>query len=414
MNFEPTLDYATELDAGDPLAPHRAQFYLPEIQPDKPAIYFLGHSLGLQPKSVPAAIQFELDQWAKYGAQAHFEQEGAPWVSYHQTVTKTLSVLSGAKESEVVAMNSLTVNMHLLLVSFYQPTAQRFKILVEDDIFSSDWYALVSHIRYHGFDPNQALLKVSSETILSTIAEQGEQIALVWLGAVNYLSGYFFDLASITQAAHAQGCMVGADCAHAIGNVPLALHDWQVDFAVWCNYKYLNGGPGCIGGAFIHHRHHHKLDIPRFNGWWGHDLSTRFTMPLEFVPMADAQAWQVSNPPIFPLAALRASLDIFDQAGLPALRQKSLQLTAYLEYLLAENVSKVISVLTSKEPLRRGAQLSIKIKKGAADLAKKLLAQGVYCDVRSPDIIRIAPVPLYNTFTEVFHFVHILKNSVKE
>jgi kynureninase len=411
--FKPTQAEAQKWDADDPLAAYREQFHLPQTAAGTPYLYLCGHSLGLQPKSVAAYVQQDLRDWATLGVEGHFTAQ-TPWWSYHETLTAQTARLVGALPLEVVVMNALTVNLHLMFVSFYRPTPQRYKILVEADAFPSDRYAVESHLKWHGYDPQDALIAlpprdgeaaVRTEDIEAVLARDGASIALVWLGGVNYYTGQAFDMARIIQAGHAQGCVVGFDLAHAAGNLVLHLHDWDVDCAVWCSYKYLNAGPGSVAGCFVHERHARRPDLPRFAGWWGHNKTTRFEMPPKFDPIPGAEGWQVSNPPILQLAALRASMDIFDQVGMERLRAKSELLTGYLESLLEHHALEGISLITPRDPQQRGAQLSLRIARNGKALHERLTQANVLCDWREPDVIRVAPVPLYNTFMEVYTFV---------
>jgi kynureninase len=414
--FKPTQAEAQQRDADDPLASYRAQFHLPQTKAGVPYLYLCAHSLGLQPKSVAAYVQQELRDWATLGVEGHFMAQ-TPWLSYHETLTAQTARLVGALPLEVVVMNALTVNLHLMFVSFYRPTSQRYKILVEADAFPSDRYAVESHLKWHGYDPRDALIAlpprdgeaaVRTEDIEAVLARDGASIALVWLGGVNYYTGQAFDMARITQAGHAQGCVVGFDLAHAAGNLVLRLHDWDVDCAVWCSYKYLNAGPGSVAGCFVHERHARRSDLPRFSGWWGHNKTTRFAMPPDFDPIPGAEGWQLSNPPILQLAALRASMDLFDQVGIKRLRAKSERLTGYLEALLDHHALNGISLITPRDPQQRGAQLSLRIAQHGKILHERLTQANVLCDWREPDVIRVAPAPLYNTFMEVYSFVNHL------
>lgn len=411
-NFRNDEAFALERDQSDPLWSYRGRFFFPKIA-GRECTYLCGHSLGLQPKTVSAFIEQDLKAWAELGVEGHFHAQH-PWIPYHRFLTEQLSELVGAKPIEVVAMNSLTVNLHLMMVSFYRPTRQRYKIVIERGAFPSDQYAVQSQIRYHGFDPATALIELTplpgeaclrEDEIEQLISRSGKEIALIMLGGVNYATGQAFDLERITRAGHAQGCVVGFDLAHAAGNLPMKLHDWGPDFAVWCSYKYLNGGPGCIAGCFVHERHAKAWELPRFAGWWGHDEKSRFAMDSVFQPMPGAEGWQLSNPAIFSLGALRASLEIFHDAGMAALRKKSIELTAYLEYLLDQNPNSKFSVLTPRESHRRGAQISIRVPQQNKSLCDRLLARGIVADWREPDILRVAPIPLYNSFSDVYRFV---------
>jgi len=410
--------HALALDAADPLRAFREQFHIP-THGDREQLYFCGNSLGLQPKAVRAALIDELDDWASLGVEAHFQGKH-PWMPYHGFVRDTLAGCVGAQPGEVVAMNSLSVNLHLLMVSFYRPTAQRPAILIEAGAFPSDRYAVESQIRSHGFDPATALIElegdepngtISMAAIERTLAEHGERIALILWPGVQYRTGQAFDLTEIARLGHAKGCMVGFDLAHAAGNLPLQLHDSGADFAAWCSYKYLNSGPGAIAGAFVHERHAHS-DRPRFAGWWGHDQATRFKMGPEFVPTPGADGWQLSNPPILALAPLRVSLEIFQRATMPALRAKSEKLTAYLESLIRTRLDDTLKIVTPSEAERRGCQLSLRViggrERGRA-LFEHLMTQGIIGDWREPDVIRISPAPLYNRFSDVLGFVQAVE-----
>jgi len=407
---------AAALDARDPLAKYRERFHFPRTPQGEPVVYLVGHSLGLQPKSARAYLEQEMKDWEDMGVEAHFRAK-SPWLPYHRFLADQTARMVGAKPNEVVVMNSLTVNLHLMMVSFFRPTKQRHKIVVERGAFPSDQYAIKSQLQYHGLDPATSLLELTprageatlrDEDIRATIEGLGEAVALVLLGGINYGTGQAFDMRGITKAGHAQGCLVAFDCAHAAGNLALKLHDWDVDFAVWCNYKYVNGGPGCVGGCFVHERHAHEFELPRLAGWWGHDEETRFRMGPDFHPMAGAEGWQVSNPPVFSMAALRASLEIFDEAGMEALRQKSIALTRYMEALLEQRASPRFTVITPSEASRRGAMLSIRIAENGQDLMERLAQQGVKTDFREPNILRVTPVPLYNSFSDVAKFAEQL------
>lgn len=415
---------AAALDVADPLARYRSKFHLPISVDGNPQTYLCGNSLGLQPKSTAGVINEELQVWQTQAVEGHFNSK-RPWLSYHELLTPGLAELTGALPIEVVAMNSLSVNLQLLLISFYRPTPQRHKILIEANAFPSDRYAACSQLQLHGYDPAESLIELSAragedclrtEDILEVLAREGQAIATVLLPGVQYLTGQLFDMQAITQAAQQQGCTVGFDLAHAIGNVPLQLHDWNIDFAVWCSYKYLNSGPGAIGGAFVHERHAHRVDLPRLAGWWGHDKTTRFAMPQQFVLLPGAEGWQLSNPPILACAPLLAALQLFQDAGIKALRNKSLQLTAYLEHLLVSQLAKQISLITPREPHARGCQLSLRLhveRELARKLHEQLMAQGFICDWREPDVMRVTPVPLYNRHVDVWQFVHALQGLLQ-
>ena len=417
VTYQAGPEFAAEMDARDSLAHFRDRFFFPKIEAGEKTgeecIYLCGHSLGLEPKSVETYVQQALRDWANFGVEGHFHAKDA-WMPYHRLLTEQTAALVGAKPFEVVVMNSLTVNLHLMMTSFYRPTAKRHKILIERAAFPSDQYAVQSQIRFHGFDPATSLLELQpragescmrDEDILELIEREGDSIALIMLGGVNYVTGQLFDMPAITKAGHRKGCVVGFDLAHAAGNVPLMLHDWNPDFAVWCSYKYLNGGPGCVGGCFVHERHARAVELPRFCGWWGHDEKTRFLMGPDFRPMAGAEGWQLSNPPILALAALRASMEIFSEAGMDRLRTKSVSLTGYMEFQFGQLAFPKVSIITPQEPERRGAQLSIRVPGDGRELCKRLASEGVIGDWREPDTFRVAAVPLYNSYQDVYRFV---------
>jgi kynureninase len=401
--------WALAADQADPLARFRAEFRIPQHAGHDIA-YFCGNSLGLQPRAARQAVIDELDYWGELAVEGHFRGR-LPWMDYHEFVRDDLAAITGARPIEVVAMNSLSVNLHLLMVSFYRPSAERPAILIEKSAFPSDRYAVEAQVRFHGHDPAEALIELepdeadgtlSESAILDAIDRHGSRVALVLLPGVQYLTGQALDLGVIAKAAHAKGCIVGFDLAHAVGNIKLDLHDSGCDFAVWCSYKYLNSGPGAVAGAFVHEKHAHTKR-PRFAGWWGHEKATRFEMGPEFKPTPGADGWQLSNPPIFALAPLRISLEVFKQAGFDALREKSRALTGYLEWLIGENVSDVLGVVTPKEPSRRGCQLSLRVKgprESGRALFEHLQADGIVVDWREPDVIRAAPAPLYNRFVD--------------
>lgn len=417
------LEYAQSLDQKDPLRPYRDRFYFPQHQ-GRDTLYFTGNSLGLQPKNVRDYIEIELEDWARLGVEGHFKARH-PWMHYHKRFNEQAAQIVGAQPHEVVMMNTLTVNLHFLMVSFYRPTASRYKIMVEGHLFPSDHYAVESQLRFHGFDPDEALIALMpregehtlrTEDIVAAIEEAGDSLALIMIGGVNYYTGQWFDMPEITKAGHRVGATVGFDCAHAAGNVPLQLHDWEVDFAAWCTYKYLNSGPGAVGGIFIHDHHLHRNDLPRFNGWWGYKEETRFKMEKGFVPMEGAAAWQNSNAPVFNMVAHKASLDIFSEAGMEALRKKSVQLTAYLAYCLEEvnaSTSLALHIITPQDPNQRGCQLSILTGDNGEALFRYLTDHGVIADWRHPNVIRVAPVPLYNSYEDVYRFAQLLKAAAQ-
>ena len=419
MQFSTDENFAKQLDAEDPLRSYREKFHIPLGKNGKPLIYFAGNSLGLMPRSAREFVDQELEDWAELGVDAHLEAK-TPWYTYHEPLREPMARIVGARPVEVICMNSLTVNLHLMMATFYRPTKSRFKILMEDPAFPSDTYAIKSQIRHHGLDPKDALVlasprkgefTVQTYDVVELIEKNRDGLAIVWIAGVNFFTGQLFDMPAITKAAQKHGIVVGFDLAHAAGNVPLSLHDWNVDFAVWCSYKYLNAGPGAIAGAYLHQRHATNTKLPRFAGWFGNDPNTRFQMQLEpeFIPVASADAWQVSNPPIFSMAPLRASLAVFDQAGgMKPLRGKSVKLTDYLEFLLSQLGSKRFTVITPSNTSARGCQLSILAHEHPKELFKNLGVAGVKCDFREPNVIRVAPTPLYNTFHEVWRFAQIL------
>jgi len=413
--FQPGRDFAIALDRADPLARFREEFHVPKrTAHGEEEIYFAGNSLGLLPRRTPRYVEEELTKWERLAVKAHFSGEH-PWMPYHELLAAPMARLVGASPGEVVTMNSLTANLHLMMASFYRPTQERHRILLEERAFPSDDYALESQARFHGFDPEEALVRVRADDVTRVLERDGAAIALVLLPGVQYYTGEAFDLGAITRLAHARGCVAGFDLAHAAGNLVLRLHDWNVDFAVWCTYKYLNSGPGSVGACFVHERHGNRSDLPRLAGWWGHDKESRFRMEPGFRPIAGAEGWQLSNPPILSLAAIRASLDVFMEAGgMEPLREKSVRLTGYLERLLRERAGDRIEILTPPDPGRRGCQLSLRVKASGLgrNVFEKLDAAGVTCDWREPDVIRVAPVPLYNRYEEVWRFVEILRESL--
>jgi kynureninase len=419
MSFSTNEDFARRLDAEDRLRDFRTKFYLPLGKDGKSVIYFAGNSLGLMPKSARQIVDEELDNWATLGVDAH-HATGTPWYSYHEALREPTARLVGAKPLEVICMNSLTVNLHLMMATFYRPTKSRFKILMEEPAFPSDTYAIKTQITHRGLDQKDALIlarpcksefTIRTEDILDLIDKNADQLAIVIFGGANFFTGQLFDIKKITAAAHKHGIIAGFDLAHAIGNVPLSLHDWNVDFAVWCSYKYLNAGPGAVAGAFVHERHATNTSLPRLAGWFGNDPHSRFRLHLEpdFIPVPSADGWQISNPPIFSMAPLRASLAIFSEVGgMESLRAKSMKLTGYLESLLTQVGSKKFSVITPKDPEARGCQLSILAHEHPKKLHDELIAADVKCDFREPNVIRVAPTPLYNTFHEVWRFAQLL------
>lgn len=422
MKFENSLAFARKLDRQDPLALRRKDFEVPRHN-GKSVVYFVGNSLGLQPKTTRKFVNEELDDWSSLAVEGHFHGK-RPWLYYHKFSKKVLAKLVGAKPLEVVAMNQLTVNLHLMMVSFYRPTKKRFKIIIESGAFSSDQYAVETQIRFHQLNPSDTLVELNprpdehalrTEDIIAAIKEHGEQLALVLLPGVQYYSGQFFEIKKITKAAHEAGAIAGFDLAHAVGNVPLQLHKDDVDFAVWCSYKYLNSGPGGIAGAFIHERHKNNTNIPRFAGWWGHSESERFQMKKGFKPMAGADGWQLSNVPILASAAHLASLQVFDSTSMAQLRKKSLLLTGYLHFLLNEidNSERLFEIITPTNPGMRGCQLSILMKKNGKKVFSGLMKRGIYTDWREPDVIRAAPVPLYNSFSDVYIFASTFASLLK-
>lgn len=429
MDFINSLEFARQQDNTDKLSSFRDKFFFPEIN-GKRALYFCGNSLGLQPKTASDALQQELNDWAKFAVEGHFHAKN-PWFSYEKMFDEPLANLLGAKPSEVCAMGSLTNNLHLLLVSFYRPTAKRFKILCEEKPFVSDQYALESQVKFHGLNPEETIVELKprvgeftlrTEDILSKIEELKDELALVMIGGVNYYTGQAFDMKSITEAAHKAGAIAGYDLAHAAGNLAVHLHDWNVDFACWCSYKYLNSGPGSVAGIFVHERHGNNKTLPRFAGWWGNDPETRFKMEKGFVPAQGADGWQLSNAPVFSMAVHKAALDIFDEAGIENLREKSLQLTGFLEFIIDEENSRnseveipksKITILTPRDKNQRGCQLSLIFSENGKQIHEQLLKAGIITDWRNPDVIRLAPVPLYNSFEDVWKFGDELKKIME-
>lgn len=418
--FVNDLEWARAEDRKDELAKYRKEFLIPKTHDGRDFIYMAGNSLGLQPKKVRDYIGQELDDWAVHGVEGHWDAKH-PWLPYHENLTEMAARLVGAKPIEVVIMNTLTVNLHLMMVSFYRPTSDRYKIIIEACAFPSDRYAVDSQAEFHGFNAKDAIVALEPregeftlrhEDILAAIEREGESLALVMLGNVNYLTGQAFNMKELAAKAHSVGARAGFNLAHGAGNLHLNLHDDNVDFAVWCSYKYLNSGPGSLAGCFVNERHANDSSLPRLAGWWGHNKKTRFKMGPEFDPISGAEGWQLSNPPIFQLAALRAAMELFDQAGMAAIRAKGDRMTAYLEFLLEKIPAEYLKVITPKAIAERGSQLSIKLGSVPKDFVKILRESGVICDFREPDIVRAAPAPLYNTFEDVHQFVKIVGEQI--
>jgi kynureninase len=422
LKFERGENFAKQMDAQDKLAKFREQFFFPKNESGKhETIYFAGNSLGLQPKKVKQYIEEELEDWANLGVEGHWDARH-PWLPYHENVTEASARLVGAKPSEVVVMNTLTVNLHLMMVSFYRPTKTRFKILVEANAFPSDQYAVASQAKFHGFSKEDAMIEAKpragehtlrTEDIISLIEKERDQLALVLLGNANYLTGQAFEVEQLVKAAHDNGAVFGMNLAHGAGNLLLQLHDWDVDFAVWCSYKYINAGPGGLAGCFVHERHGRDFDRPRFAGWWGNNKQTRFKMGPDFDPIEGAEGWQLSNPPIFQLAALRASLEIFDEATMQAVRAKSEAITGYFDYLLTEECGDYCQIITPRDPQQRGAQLCLLFKGDPRATLDALKKNGAICDFREPNIIRATPAPLYCRFIDVYRFVEVVHDCVR-
>jgi len=424
MQFENTLEFARQMDEKDPLKSYRSQFYFPTFT-EKPVIYFTGNSLGLQPKTTQQYLQQELDDWAKFGVEGHFMAK-RPWFSYHEFLSAKSAKIVGAKEKEVVVMHSLSTNLHLLLVSFYRPAGKRVKILCEAKAFPSDQYILQTHVQSHGLNPDDVIVEIEpregehlvrEEDIYAKITELGDELALVMIGGINYYSGQLFDMKTITEKGHAVGAKVGFDLAHAAGNVELKLHDWNVDFAAWCTYKYLNSSPGGVSGIFVNERHLTDKNLVRYGGWWGHEKTIRFQMDKHFQPMESAEAWQLSNAPVLGMAANLASLDIFDEVGMEKIFAKRDSITGYLEFIIDE-VSKAygekcsFEIITPRDKKKRGSQLSMLVHGGnARQLFDYLTAEGVIADWREPNVIRMAPIPLYNSYEDIYRFGQILAKA---
>ncbi|ATL46150.1 kynureninase [Chitinophaga caeni] len=415
--FEASLSFARELDGQDELRNFRDEFYFPE-RDGKDAIYFCGNSLGLQPKGVEAAIAQELADWRQHAVEGYWNAKN-PWLFYQTALREPLAKIMGSRETEISVMNTLTVNLHFMMLSFYKPTKSRFKVLMEEGAFPSDQYAVETQVKMHGFDPEEAIVEIKprpgehllrSEDILQIINEHNDTIAVILLGGINYYTGQLYNLAEITKAAHQVGAIAGFDLAHVAGNVPMQLHEWQVDFAVWCSYKYLNSGPGAVGGAFVHEKHAANRGYPRLGGWWGNEESTRFKMEKGFIPKATAEGWQMSTAQVMNMVSLKASLELFDTAGIHNLRAKSIQLTNYLEFLLAQVKGLNFEIITPKDCNERGAQLSLRFNEKGKEIHQQLTNAGIIVDWREPGVIRVAPTPMYNSYEDVFHFYEIIEN----
>lgn len=424
MEYQNSQSFAEQCDANDPLAAYRERFNFPTYT-EKPVIYFTGNSLGLQPKAAVEKMKEELDDWAEFGVEGHFMSR-RPWYAYHEFFSEMASKVVGANPEEVVMMNTLTTNLHLMMVSFYRPEGKRTKIICEGKAFPSDLYALESQVRFHKLDPDEHIVElhpregehiIREEDVLHTIREVGDELALVMIGGVNYYTGQVFDMPNITKAGHEVGALVGFDLAHGAGNIELSLHDWGVDFAVWCSYKYLNSGPGSVSGVFVHEKHLSDPTIPRFAGWWGYDKKTRFQMRKGFIPIPTAEAWQLSNAPVFSMAPHLASLEIFNEVGMAKLNEKSRKLTGYMEFIINDISSRQsdsnFEIITPSDPKRRGCQLSILAHGYGRPLFDYLTKEGVVADWREPNVIRIAPVPLYNSFMDVYRFGQALEEAIK-
>ena len=416
MQYKNSLTFAKQQDKEDVLYHLRNLFHIPKDKNGNEWLYFTGNSLGLQPKSTKRYINQELEDWAILGVEGHFEAKN-PWLNYHELLTDKMAKVVGAKPIEVVVMNTLTTNLHLLMVSFYRPTKTKYKIVIESDAFPSDRYAVESQLKFHGFSaddiiewkPRKGEELLNIEDLQKIVSEQGDEIALLLIGGVNYYTGQFLDLKRVAKIGHSKDCVVGIDLAHGAGNIQPNLHESNVDFAAWCTYKYLNSGPGSLGGVFVHERHANNKALPRFSGWWNHNKETRFNMRQPFDVMEGAEGWQLSNPPILSMAAIKSSLDLFDEVGMDALRQKSEKLTGYFEFLINEIDSDDIKILTPNNPYERGCQLSIQVKNADKSLHKKLTENNIITDWREPNVIRCAPVPMYTSFEDVYRMVFILK-----
>ncbi|NIG52033.1 kynureninase [Chitinophaga sp. Cy-1792] len=417
MEYVASIAYAKEQDQQDPLNRFREQFYFPQRN-GKDAIYLCGNSLGLQPKRVKAAIDQELSDWQEFAVEGYWRAKN-PWLYYQQYCSGPLASILGASQKELTVMNTLTVNLHFMMLSFYRPTKQRFKVLMEAGAFPSDQYAVETQVRFHGFEPADAIIEVSPrpgenliriEDILDIINRESDSLALVLFGGINYYTGQFFDISAITAAAHAVGAYAGFDLAHVAGNIPVALHDWDVDFAVWCSYKYLNGGPGAVGGAFVHEKHSGNRGFLRLGGWWGNEESVRFKMEKGFVPKDSAEGWQQSTAQVFNMVSLKASLELFEEAGIGALRSKSIGMTNYLEFLLQQLKGINFEIITPNNCNERGAQLSLLFKDKGKEIHQRLTDAGIIIDWREPGVIRVSPAPMYNSYQDVFHFYEIIAN----
>lgn len=424
LKYKNTLDYARYLDENDSLRSFRDKFYIPLVN-GKEAVYFTGNSLGLQPKHTQDYVVNELEDWANYGVEGHFHARN-PWVSYHELFPELLAPIVGGLPEEIVAMNQLTVNLHLLMISFYRPTKKRFKIICEAKAFPSDQYAIRSQVELHGFDPDKTIIEIApregesrirTKDILKTIKKHGKKTALVLFGGVNYYNGQVMEMESICKAAHEQGAYCGIDLAHAVGNIELKLHDWDIDFGCWCSYKYLNSGPGGVAGAFIHQRHITNKSMRRLAGWWGHDKENRFKMEKDFDPIPTAEGWQLSNAPVLSMSAHKASLDVFKEAGMQNLYKKGKALSNYLLYILddinKQTADKVVEIITPRNEEERGCQVSMLMLKNGKEIFNALIKAGVIADWREPNVIRIAPVPLYNSFEDIYRFGEIISEMIK-
>lgn len=417
IKFETSFDFAIKMDQNDELKSYRDSFHFPVDSDGNKILYFTGNSLGLQPKTTKEAVEQELDDWANFAVEGHFKAKN-PWMPYHELLTNDMAEIVGAKPEEVVIMNSLTANLHFLMISFYNPTKKRFKILIESDAFPSDRFAVKSQLKLHGFDPKNDLIEWSPrsnenllriEDLQEIIKKNGDEIALILVGGVNYYTGQLLDLKKIAKIGHSKGCKVGIDLAHGVGNVNLKLHESGIDFAAWCTYKYLNSGPGSLGGIFVHNKHKKNKSLKRLTGWWGQNKSKRFKMREELDISNGAEGWQLSNPAILSMAAIKASLELFRQVGMNKLRMKSIKLTGYLEYLILQMNNKNIDIITPKDPNQRGCQLSIKLNNSKKSLYENLRLNNVITDWRDPNVIRCAPVPFYNSYQDVYNFVKILR-----